>query len=78
MHYDGENGIYPRYKTIARDVNCKRKATAIENIARLSWLGVIEVVKGAGMKTESGYTNLFVVHWPEGWGDNVVKLTAPK
>jgi len=78
MHYDGENGIYPSYRTIARDVNCRRKKTAMEQIARLSWLGVIEVLKGAGIKTESGRTNRFIVRWPLGWGTSVVKLTAPK
>jgi hypothetical protein len=74
LHYDGERGIYPSYRTIARDVNSKRKATASENIVRLGRLGVIEVLKGAGMKTQSGPTNRFIVHWPEGWGANVVKV----
>ncbi len=78
MHYDGENGIYPSYRTIARDVNCRRKETAMEQIARLSWLGVIEVLKGAGIKTKSGPTNRFIIHWPQGWGASVVKLTASK
>ena len=78
MHYDGKYGIYPSYRTIARDVNCRRKKTAMEQIARLSWLGVIEVLKGAGIKTESGRTNRFIVHWPQGWGTNVIKLTASK
>jgi hypothetical protein len=77
-HYDGPNGIYPSYATLARDVRCKRRQTAITQIDRLSWLGVVEVVKFAGVRTQGGFTNRFLIHWPEGWGSNVVKLARPK
>ncbi|MBX9649699.1 MAG: hypothetical protein K2X57_21885 [Xanthobacteraceae bacterium] len=82
-HYDGPNGIYPSYATLARDVRCKRRQTAITQIERLSWLGVVEVVKFAGVRTQGGFTNRFRVHWPEGWaaagwGSDVAKSNVVK
>jgi hypothetical protein len=74
LHYDGPNGAYPSYATLARDMRCKRRQTIMEHVNRLAWLGVVEVVKGIGKKTTGGRTNMFIIHWPEGWGGTVVNL----
>jgi len=71
QYYDGPLGICPGYSTVAKDVCCTRRA-AIEQIARLEWLGIVEIVKHGGKNGNGGRTNLFVVHWPLGWGDRDV------
>ena len=76
-HYDGPNGAYPSYSTLARDVGRKRRAV-INHIARLEWIGVLEVVRAGGVRKQGGFTNQFIIHWPDGWGCNVVKLPRQK
>jgi hypothetical protein len=76
-YYDGPLGLCPSYARLARDVGCKRRA-AINQINRLGWLGVVDIVKKAGLRGKGGTTNQFTIHWPEGWGDNVVKLKTPR
>jgi len=73
-HYGGGDGAFPSYGTLARNVRCKRRQTARENIRALVWLGLLEVRKGEGRAVSTaadrrggGRTNLYVLHWPEGW-----------
>jgi Helix-turn-helix domain len=73
-YYDGKDGAYPSYSTLARDAGCRRRNTAMENVQALEWLGVLEVRKFEGRVSSSaankrggGKTNRFVSHWPEGW-----------
>jgi hypothetical protein len=66
LHYDSDDGAYPSYKSLARDIRrCKRHT--IREVDKLEWIGCLEVVKNAGKKTESGWTNRFVMRWPDGW-----------
>jgi hypothetical protein len=73
-YYDGKNGAFPSYQTLAEDAGCRRRNTAIENIHALEWLGLLKVCKFAGRsssyaadKRGGGKTNRFVLHWPVGW-----------
>jgi hypothetical protein len=73
-YYGGPAGAFPSYGTLARDVGCRRRQTAIENVRALAWLGLLEVRKRQGRalscaadRRGGGATNLFVLHWPEGW-----------
>jgi hypothetical protein len=65
-YYQGPLGICPSYETVARDLRRERR-TVIRYADRLEWSGVLEVKIGAGRRTEKGPTNLYVIHWPEGW-----------
>ena len=64
--HDGPLGICPSYKTLAKAMHRSRR-TMIRQFQHLSWLGILEPLVGKGIQTEKGPTNLFVVHWPEGW-----------
>jgi hypothetical protein len=68
FYHDGPMGIVPSYRTIANGVRRVKRRCVIDQIEQLSWLGVVEVVKNGGIRTASGWTNKFTVHWPEGWG----------
>ena len=46
-YYDGKDGAYPSYSTLARDAGCRRRNTAIENV-RAGVAGVLQVRKFAG------------------------------
>ena len=78
LHYDGPNGIYPSYARIARDVRIKQKHTVTENISRLEWLGVVEIERFMGVRTNGGFTNRLRIHWPEGWDTTIVNLVRSK
>lgn len=62
--YDGKNGAFPSYRRLASDMGSRRKATAIEHVQALEWLGVIEIIVGGGRRGLGGSTNRFVLHWP--------------
>jgi hypothetical protein len=63
-HYDGKHGAFPSYRRLASDVGSGRKATAIEHVKALEWLGVVEIIVGGGRRGLGGSTNRFVLHWP--------------
>lgn len=73
--YDGPNGAFPGYARLAHDLGRTRRAI-IENVERLNWLGVLDKVKFGGAKGGRGRTNRYRPCWPDGWGANVVKLSA--
>lgn len=68
-HYDGPRGIFPSVGTIARDIGLEVRATQ-NHLRRLEQLGVLEVRRNAGARTGSGWTNRYVVHWPDGVSDD--------
>jgi hypothetical protein len=65
-YYQGPLGICPSYRTVAKKLRRSRR-TVMRHADRLEWFGIVEVLVGAGLQTEKGPTNQFVVHWPEGW-----------
>jgi hypothetical protein len=78
LHYDGPRGIFPAVSTLGKDVGLKERATQYQ-LDRLEWLGVLERVEYGGRATkQGGRTNRYIVHWPEGWGeDKTVHAGAP-
>jgi hypothetical protein len=67
-HYDGPNGAYPSYATLAGDVGRKRRHV-IDQVAHLAWLGIVTVAPKGGLQNRNGggFTNRFSFHWPADW-----------
>jgi hypothetical protein len=73
-HYQGRLGICPSYRSLMQDMGTRRRATVIEHMHALEWVGVVEVETGAGVPTRDGRTNAYRITWPAGW--NVLSFAS--